>query len=94
VRRIVAAALVALAACSKGSPETQAPPASEAASPEGARLFASRCGGCHDLPDVRSRSDAEWASEVRRMVQQKGAKITIEEEALILRLLLQANGRN
>lgn len=93
MRRIVAAGLLALAACSKGGPETQAP-GPDGTLPEGSRLFASRCGGCHDLPDVRSRSDAEWASEVRRMVQQKGARATAEEEALILRHLQQANGRN
>jgi mono/diheme cytochrome c family protein len=61
---------------------------------EGAKLFAARCGGCHDLPDVKSRGNAEWASEVKRMVQQKGAKAIAEEEALIVRYLQQANGRN
>lgn len=106
MRWIVAAALLALAACSEGksepkaspaapaSPAPSASPASDAASGEGAKLFASRCGVCHALPDAKSRGDAEWASEVKRMVQQKGAKATPEEEALIVRHLQQANGRD
>jgi len=98
MRRMIAAAFLTLAACSGESPgPAKKPPATAApaAAPvDGAGLFAARCAVCHALPDVKSRGDASWAAEVRRMVQQKGAKATSEEEAAIVRHLQQANGRD
>ena len=33
----------------------------------GKQLFASRCGACHGLPDIRQHSADDWVSVVRRM---------------------------
>ena len=33
----------------------------------GRLLFASKCGACHGLPDVRQHSGEDWAAVVRRM---------------------------
>jgi hypothetical protein len=83
--------------------ETAAPAPEEAATAPketaaeagpGQKLFAAKCASCHKLPDVKKHSDSKWAAEVKRMVVQKKAKITADEQKQIIAYLQQANGKD
>ncbi len=109
-RMLGAAALAILAACSGTGPAETPPESAGAAAPEetlpaapepapvpedeGARLYAGTCAGCHDLPDVKSRSDGAWEAEVRRMRLQKKVKLTPRREKLIVEHLQRVNGKD
>ena len=60
----------------------------------GRRLYASKCGGCHGLYSVERYSDAEWKSNVGKMIALKKVKLGSEEEGRIVRYLTAVNGRD
>lgn len=68
---------------------TEKPGAYPAPPPDVEKLLAERCGAtCHNLDRVKSakKTEAEWRTTVDRMIA-KGAKLTAEEAAALVRFL-------
>jgi cytochrome c5 len=83
-----------LAACGAAGEETAVPATEqEEAAPavlEGKTLLEERCSECHDLGRVEraKKTEEEWKATVERMVG-KGAKLSQEEQELVLRYLAE-----
>ena len=94
---VVGVVLVGLAvACGAGGEEPPAPPPEgETTSPEldGEELLEARCKGCHglDIVQAASKSEAEWASTVDRMIA-KGANLTDAEAQVLAEYLAETYG--
>ena len=64
----VAALVLALAGCAAHhAVESDATPATAAASPAGSEILARRCGGCHARPDPAKLSAEQWQAALERM---------------------------
>jgi cytochrome c5 len=83
-----------LAACGAAEEETAVPTTEqEEAAPaalEGKTLLEERCTECHDLRRVEQakKSEEDWKASVERMVG-KGAKLSQEEQELVIRYLAE-----
>jgi hypothetical protein len=53
---------------------------------QGRELFVGKCGKCHDLPKLTSRSDSEWKKTMEKMGPK--AKIDSDQSYLVLRYIL------
>lgn len=56
----------------------------------GHSLFAAKCNGCHDYPDIDSVPDSRWPSTMKKMG--KKAKLNDDETEAVLRFI-QASRR-
>lgn len=85
IRRLLAAALLALAACASDNSAVGA----KAAAPGGAELWSRSCVRCHNNRSPANYSDAEWSVAMRHM--RVRANLTAQEERIILEFLQSAN---
>lgn len=95
---LVGVVLVGLAVgCGAGGEESPPPPPTEGETISselgGEGLLEARCTGCHSLDAVQtaSKSEAEWASTIDRMIA-KGADLTDAEAQALAEYLAETYG--
>ncbi len=98
MRRMIAAALAALAACADRAPEPTAAMAGGDAAVllqlgDGRALYVDKCSGCHALVPADRFADRDWAAKVEAHRDRK-LRLSPAERDRVLLYLAAANGRD